>query len=348
MLSRRALLAASNSTTPGFGAKYANPATLPAGQGNAIRFSHSAATIAIAHNTTPCISVYPWSSSSGFGVKYSNPSTLPTGNGLSVAFSNGDSVIAIGHSTTPFLSVYPWSTATGFGVKFNNPATLPLAACDGVDFSPDDSAIAVVHVNLPYVSAYPWSSVSGFGTKYSNPATLPPTQGFWWGSEGVRFNPTGNALALSLNGGLVAYSWSTSGFGSKYADPGFAHNAVGKLSFAPDNSSVAIPHNNGSNCTVWRWSDASGFGSTYANPSPGPGGVNYTCSFNAIGNVLAFATTGGVSVYRWSSTVGFGPRYANPTTLPGAARGVSFSPSNDSIALACSATPFIAAYSFYP
>ena len=41
--------------------------------------------IAIAHTTTPYISVYPWSS--GFGTKYANPATLPTGTGNGVAFS---------------------------------------------------------------------------------------------------------------------------------------------------------------------------------------------------------------------------------------------------------------------
>ena len=35
--------------------------------------------IAVAHHTSPYISVYPWSPS-GFGTKYANPSTLPTGN----------------------------------------------------------------------------------------------------------------------------------------------------------------------------------------------------------------------------------------------------------------------------
>ena len=68
----------------GFGAKYANPATLPTGTGNSIAFSPSA--IAVAHSSSPYISVYPWRSS-GFGTKYSNPSTLPTGDGNAVAFS---------------------------------------------------------------------------------------------------------------------------------------------------------------------------------------------------------------------------------------------------------------------
>ena len=41
--------------------------------------------IAVAHGTSPFISVYPWGS--GFGTKYSDPSTLPAGTGRGVAFS---------------------------------------------------------------------------------------------------------------------------------------------------------------------------------------------------------------------------------------------------------------------
>jgi hypothetical protein len=68
----------------GFGTKYANPATLPAGTGNGVAFSPSGNDIAVAHSTTPLISAYPWSS--GFGTKYANPATLPTGTGNAVAF----------------------------------------------------------------------------------------------------------------------------------------------------------------------------------------------------------------------------------------------------------------------
>ena len=42
--------------------------------------------LAVAHDTTPFISTYPWSAA--FGTKYANPSTLPTGPGRGVAFSN--------------------------------------------------------------------------------------------------------------------------------------------------------------------------------------------------------------------------------------------------------------------
>lgn len=42
--------------------------------------------IAVAHNSSPYITAYPWSSS-GFGAKFANPTTLPTGTGNGVAFT---------------------------------------------------------------------------------------------------------------------------------------------------------------------------------------------------------------------------------------------------------------------
>ena len=68
----------------GFGTKYANPATLPAGQGNEVAWSANGTVIAVAHNFTPYISAYSWSS--GFGTKYANPATLPTGGARGLAF----------------------------------------------------------------------------------------------------------------------------------------------------------------------------------------------------------------------------------------------------------------------
>ena len=68
----------------GFGTKYSDPATLPAGTGIGVAFKPQGDAIAVAHPGSPFITTYPWSS--GFGTKYSNPATLPGGSGRGVAF----------------------------------------------------------------------------------------------------------------------------------------------------------------------------------------------------------------------------------------------------------------------
>ena len=125
---------ASGGSNDGFGTKYSNPSTLPSNTGEGIAFSPDGNDIAVAHASSPYISVYPWSS--GFGTKYSNPSTLPPNLGKGVAFSPDGTDIAVCHLDSPYVSVYPWTSGTGFGTKYSNPSTLPPADAANVAFSP--------------------------------------------------------------------------------------------------------------------------------------------------------------------------------------------------------------------
>jgi hypothetical protein len=88
--------------------------------------------IAVAHQTSPFITVYPWSGS-GFGTKFADPGTLPASTGNSVAFTPAGDVVAVAHATTPFITAYPWS-GSGFGTKFADPGTSPTGTGNGVTF----------------------------------------------------------------------------------------------------------------------------------------------------------------------------------------------------------------------
>jgi hypothetical protein len=149
------------STGFGFGTRYANPASAPAGTiANGIDFTSS--QIAIAHNTSPRVTAYPFTT--GFGTKYADPATLPSGNGLAVRIRDND--IVVGTATTPFIAAYPF-TASGFGTKYADPAVVPDNGASGLSFRGNE--VAVAHGLSPFVTVYPF--ISGFGTKYANPAT---------------------------------------------------------------------------------------------------------------------------------------------------------------------------------
>ena len=92
-----------------------------------------ARAIAVAYDTSPFISAYPWSGS-GFGTKYADPATLPPAEGGGVAFSTDGSAIAVAHGTSPLITAYPWS-GSGFGTKYTDPATLPTGVGLGVAFN---------------------------------------------------------------------------------------------------------------------------------------------------------------------------------------------------------------------
>jgi hypothetical protein len=179
-------VAVSNSNSPfinayawtsasGFGTKFANPATLPAngpqtGTPKNIAFSPAGDAVAMAHSTTPFVTVYAWSAS-GFGTKFANPATLPVSTGFGVAFSPLGDAIAVTNGGSPAVTAYPWSGA-GFGTKYSNPATLPTGSYSPC-FSPNGDTLAVGDVGSPFIRAYPFNSATGFGTIYPNPSTLP-------------------------------------------------------------------------------------------------------------------------------------------------------------------------------
>jgi hypothetical protein len=325
-------LAVSHDTTPfvtvypwsslGFGAKYADPATLPTGSGQDVAFSPAANAIAVGHDQPNSIKVYPWSNS-GFGTKYNDPGTFPAGDSYGVEFSPSGDAIAMAHSTSPRVSAYPWNSSTGFGTKFSNPGTLPDATSYEVAFSPSGNALAVVHGGSgPFVTVYAWSG-SGFGTKFSNPATAPASIGF-----GVKFSPSGDAIAVAHASSpfISVYPWSGSGFGAKYSNPATLPASQGNgVAFSPAGDALAVAHDSSPNISVYPWS-GSGFGTKFSNPATLPAGDGRGVEFSPDGNAIALAHNSSpfISVYPWSGS-GFGSKYSNPATLPASTgRGVSF------------------------
>jgi hypothetical protein len=310
-------------SSSGFGTKYSNPATLPAGNGNGVAFSPSGDAIAVAHDTTPFVTAYPWSSA-GFGTKYANPATLPPSGGNGVAFSGAGDSIAVSSFSSPYVTAYPWNSSTGFGTKYADPATLPAGFGMGVRFSPAGNAIAVVHFTSPYVTAYPWNSSTGFGVKYADPATTPTGIG-----SDVAFSPAGNAIAVahSNSPAVSAYPWNSStGFGVKYTDPATlpAGNGYG-VAFSPSGDAIAVANSSSPYITAYPWS-GSGFGTKYTDPATLPTGVGNKVAFSALGDAIAVAHQNSpyVTAYPLSSS-GFGTKYANPVTLPtGNGIGVAF------------------------
>ena len=294
--------------------------------------------LAIAHNTTPFISAYPWSNT-GFGVKFTNPATLPVGQARGVAFTSSGNAIAVTHDTTPFVSVYPWNGA-GFGVKYANPATLPSANGYGVTFTSSGNAIAVAHAGGAAISAYPWSS-SGFGTKFADPATTPTGTGY-----GVAFNSAGTAIAVAhaTSPRISAYPWSGAGFGVKYANPATlpTGDCFG-VAFNPSGNAIAVAHSTSPFVSAYPFS--AGFGVKYANPATLPAGAGLSVAFNPLGTNIAVGSTTApiLNVYLFSS--GFSTRFTDPTIQGGAnGNGVAFSSTGDAIAVAHTQTPFISAY----
>lgn len=245
-------------------------------------FSPDTAYVAAAGTSTPYVSVLPWTGS-GFGTKVSDPGTTPAGASYSAVFAPSNDSIVVGHSTSPNVTAYPWSSS-GFGTKYGDPGTPPASTGYAVAFTPTGSALAIGHSTTPFISVYPWSA--GFGTRYNSPAVVPPNSGV-----GVSFSKAGDAVvvaATTTSPFVAAYQWSSSGFGTKYGDPGTAIGgspAAGtgnKVAFAADDSAVAIGHATSPYISVYPWTYASGFGTKYSDPGTTAAGSATGISFGTL------------------------------------------------------------------
>ena len=126
-----------NST--GFGTKYANPGTLPAGFGFGCKFAQSFSSstntfLSIAHQTSPRITAYNFTTGTGYSSKFTDPVTLPNGDGFGTDFTKTANAVGVASGANPFIQVYPWSSS-GFGSKFANPATLPAGTGNDIAIS---------------------------------------------------------------------------------------------------------------------------------------------------------------------------------------------------------------------
>ena len=88
------------------------------------------------------------------------------------------------------------------------------------------------------------------------------------------------AVAHGTSPFISAYPWSSSGFGTIYANPATLPTGGGNgVAFSPDGSAIAVAHNTSPRVSAYPWS-GSGFGTKYANPATLPTGTGYGVAFN--------------------------------------------------------------------
>ena len=123
------------------GARLNNPAALPAGNGYGAAFSPDGVYLAIAHSTSPFVTIYRRDGNTF--TRLSNPAALPAGTGLSAAFSPDGVHLAIVHSTSPFMSVYDGAYSTGrtHNIIFASPPALgtTITAEYAIPYIPKDA-----------------------------------------------------------------------------------------------------------------------------------------------------------------------------------------------------------------
>ena len=86
--------------------KLPDPEALPASTGNGVSFSHDSLYMAVAHFTTPFVTIYK--RDGDVFTKLPDPEALPASTGNDVDFSHDSTYMAVAHSTTPFVTIYKY------------------------------------------------------------------------------------------------------------------------------------------------------------------------------------------------------------------------------------------------
>lgn len=334
MLGHSALLAATNTITPGFGNRLAG---ITGGtEAFDIDFHAGGGSVAVALGTAG-VTIVRWSRTTGSQGDYGGAPGLKTtaDNVETVHFSSAGNSFTFSNDTfetAQGLFAYPWSSVSGYGTRYSA-LTYGLSSA----FSTNEDALLFGSSNA--VVAYRWSPVSGLSSPYTAPSGLPV------GVSYIRFAPSGNAVAFAhpTSPFLSAYQWiSGVGFGSKYSNPSPLppiSTDSRKLVFSPDGKALIICGRTSSSTVVgfraYEWSDANGFGQAYANPATPLLSSAFGCDFSPSGRSVAIVGANGLKVYRWSSELGFGSEYTAPLqnwrTSNVNARAVRFSPQGDAI-----------------
>jgi hypothetical protein len=220
-----------------FASIYGNPATRPTNAGRGVTWNPAGNIVAISHNTTPNVSVYPFSVSTGWGTKYSNPATPVTAGSDSGCWHPNGNVLILSSGLTPYLHAYPWSNSTGFGTKYANPGTLPSDAYE-LAMAPSGNVVFVAQggssaLAAPYARAYRFDAAnSAWGAVYSNPVTSVGMNVF-----SVSLNTSGTLVALGGQNNtqpFMAYQWNdNTGWGTKYLGPVLTFSTVINVAWRP-------------------------------------------------------------------------------------------------------------------
>lgn len=309
--------------------KLTNPAILPTGAGNGCAFSPDGKYVAVAHATSPFITIYSFSG--GVLTKLANPSSLPTATCYRCTFSPNSTFLVVSISASPYIAIYSINSS-GVFTKIANPATLPTGSAFGCKFSPSGNFLAVTHNTSPYVTIY---SVSGnVFTKVANPATLPTGAG-----RNCAFSPDGTLLAV-IGSGFVIYSISGSVFTAIDTSslPKFTGNSC---AFSPDGKYLAA--GSGNNALV---SISEGVFTALPDLTGRGSGSISSASFSFDSTFLAIATSGSpfTEIYSISSS-GVFTRQADLSPIQqSTVNECSFSYTGMYLAIAYYISPYILVY----
>lgn len=320
----------------------ANPATLPAGSGQAAAWSPNGEFLAVAHSVSPFVTIYQ--NFNGTFYKLPNPATLPTGQGNGVAWSPDGQFLAVGHVTSPFVTIYQ---KFGFSfTKLANPATLPAGNGFEIGFSKGGEWLSVS--SATNFQNYQFGGTIGTPTftAAALPGTLPGTA-----TEGGVWSPDGQFVAYGSPSSpfifVYRFSWVGSALFTKISDPGtLPAGTVVSAAWSPDGTMLALGLGVSPFLALYTFSG--GLLAKIADPATMPTNAVDGLSWTQNSQYLACASISSPFLVVYSRSGAFGTTFTalpSPVGIPaGAATGAFFSPNGEFLAVTLGVSPFIQIY----
>ncbi|MEQ1674575.1 MAG: hypothetical protein ABL865_06020, partial [Candidatus Nitrotoga sp.] len=280
--------------------------------------------IAVAHATTPFVTVYRSDPSDVF-TKISGPTVAPAGNANAVAYSPDGKYMAVVHATSPFVTIYKRSGVTGETyTKLGNPlGGLPAGIGRSVKFTETSKYLVVAHDATPFVSVYKISTGDVF-TKLANPTTL----------------PAGNGLSVDEVWEADIYGNPTDIFNLVHAGSPYAQ------SYSIQNPDASDLPNADDTFTGYAGYPTMGVVTS-------KGGVSGYSTTTSMADKFAAASDGSPFINVYGKQCGAGKicieewyKLANPSPLPTASNGISISPDGKHIAIAFGTSPYLYVYQY--
>lgn len=307
----------------GFGAKAADPTTLPAG-GTTVDIHPTGKAVVIGDGSPSYVSAYKIQRGA-LGERYADPSTLPSGTiNEAVRFSGTGNAVALGTNTN-LLQAYEFSLASGFGAKYANVTVsgTGLSRIKSLSFSPDNAYLLIGvqggTTNIARFRIFEWSESTGFGTQTG--AAVNSNSGLGTGYS-TAWSPSGNDVALGY--GLTPYIYSfpvTAGaFGTAYSNPAtLPADAVYDVTFTNNGNYILAAVNTttaGVNLVAYPFTSGTGFGARSTPSTPPTTGRAYSVAVDKNDSFVLVGIQNTPFLEAWSWSAGFGSKYSNPATLP--------------------------------
>lgn len=314
--------------------KLTNPSTLPPSTGNGTGISADGNYFAVAHNSTPFVSIYKRNGDAF--TKLANPSLLPPNTAYDVAFSPDGTHMVVGHGLSPYISIY--KRDGDVFTKLSNPSVLPAGTMNGVAFSPDGNYMAVAHGGSPYVTVY--KRDGDIFTKLLDPSTLPASTG-----NGVRFSSDGVYMLVVHNTTPFVTIYKRNGdVFTKLANPNVLPTGTANdVSISSDGVYMAVAHATSPFITTYR-RDGDVF-TKLPEPAWLPPSTAYSVAISSDGNYMAVghALSPYIVLYRRDGDIFV--KLPDPSVLPGGTPyGVKFSSDGVYLAVAHGSSPYITVY----